>query len=275
MERCEMKTFILGLDGLEYNLVRDLDLSSLKQQQYGSLKVPLNERLKLPLSPEVWASFLAGKEIRREFSRHDPLEPLFKLLRLLRQHINLSLGLARSIDRIRRIAPFTLSRLTKFPDLETNSFLDVRDSKIINVPFYNYDGKAFEILRYLGAERISLERAVELIDNIYRWRKERILEATTEVAEDLVFAFMHFPDVPQHLLFTRPSKIKEYYFDLDRFVYEVKNRVEGFLLIVSDHGFNFESGEHSGHGFYSSNIALNPKPIGITDFFSILEDRST
>jgi len=47
---------------------------------------------------------------------------------------------------------------------------------------------------------------------------------------------------------------------------------EIIFIIVSDHGFDFEKGDHSMKGFYSSNIYLIPKPEKITDFYGIILD---
>jgi len=60
----EMKVFILGLDGLEYNFVEKWNLRNLKQREYGKLEVPISKR-GWPSSPEVWASFLTGKHIKK------------------------------------------------------------------------------------------------------------------------------------------------------------------------------------------------------------------
>ena len=82
---------------------------------------------------------------------------------------------------------------------------------------------------------------------------------------------MHFPDALQHLLFNKPLEIKKLYIDLDSYILVLKSRVKSSLfLIVSDHGFDLETKNHSKHGFYSSNISLNPKPKRITDFYNLI-----
>ena len=112
---------------------------------------------------------------------------------------------------------------------------------------------------------------------VYKDWKQRIFSEGEKLEDfDVVFAFMHFPDIIQHLLFIRPLKIKEFYVDLDNYVSILKRRIEAPLfLIVSDHGFDLETKTHSKHGFYSSSISLNPKPKRITDFYDLVMDRKT
>ena len=62
-----MKILIIGIDALEYNLVKKYNLKNLKQAQYIKIKVPINKELKKPTTPSVWASFLAGKIINCRF----------------------------------------------------------------------------------------------------------------------------------------------------------------------------------------------------------------
>jgi len=99
--------------------------------------------------------------------------------------------------------------------------------------------------------------------------EEKILEELKEAEDfDVVFAFLHYPDTLQHLSFTRPQKIRKLYMDLNIYVSALKRKVKApWFLIVSDHGFDLKEGIHSKHGFYSSNIPLNPKPKRITDFY--------
>ncbi len=55
--------FILAIDALDYELVKKLNLKNLKQLEYNKIEVPINEKLGVPISADVWASFLIGKNI--------------------------------------------------------------------------------------------------------------------------------------------------------------------------------------------------------------------
>ena len=59
--------FILGIDALDYELVDKLNLNNLKQLQYGKTIVPINEKIGIPSSPEVWSSFLIGEPTPTSF----------------------------------------------------------------------------------------------------------------------------------------------------------------------------------------------------------------
>lgn len=269
--------YILGLDGLEYDFVERWNCTNLKQSEYGKVKVPINEQIGVPLSPEVWASFLTGKRIRANFKK--PLSPLsivFRVSKFIRRHTNLSIGLGK---RIRENVPMKIHGQYNigFPILKDKTFLDLTNSREIGVPYYSFDNANFKINQNFAAGKISLKQAVGMQKDLYGKRKRQILRVTEKLQNvDVVFAYMVYPDALQHYLFTRPSEIKKHYLDLDNYVSLLKNTVKNFrrFIIVSDHGFSFETESHSKHGFYSSNVDLglvNPK---ITDFFDLVVHTS-
>jgi hypothetical protein len=270
------KIFILGLDGLEYELVKRWSLSNLMQKEYGRIEVPISEKTGMPESPQVWASFLTGKEMDVHFESPKPMKIaenfLIKPLSFIRKFIPLKLGLSK---RIRSLVVRRTKILRGFPELNERTFLDMTDSIAINAPFHNYDHKEFEILTMLGTEKVSLSECIDEMRLLYMERKADILIKPYKPAyakAKLIFAYMIFPDALQHLLFFRPEEIEMLYRDLDIFVSEVKKQKYDFFLIVSDHGFELKTGNHSLHGFYSSNRPLDPQPRRITDFYpKILE----
>mgnify|MGYP000642665177 CR=1 FL=1 len=258
------RIIILGLDGLEYDFVERWNLKNLKQREFGKLEVPINKDLGVPMSPEVWAAFLTGKYLPGlEFTRTPIVDFILEALRFMRKRIPVSLGLGR---RIRIKVPL------RFPELKERTFLDLTNSKEINVPYYSYDHKIFKIMNQFNAGKLSLREAVNEVLNVYIYRKRRILYEFENLGDfDVIFAFMHFPDALQHLLLNKPLAIRELYFDLDSYVSRLKRRVDASMfLIVSDHGFDLETKEHSMHGFYSSNVPLDPRPRRITDFYNLI-----
>jgi len=259
--------FILGLDGLEYDFVERWNLKSLKQKEYGKLEVPINKRTGVPLSPEVWAAFLTGKYVPGlDFTRTPMIDFILRTLEFMRKHVPVGFGLGK---RIRVKAP------RSFPKLNEKTFLDHTNSREINVPYYSYDNKIPEIMNRFDAGKLSLKETIREALEVYKEWKQMILDEAGKLeAFDVVFAYTHFPDSIQHLSFTKPSKIEEFYADLDNYVSVLKSRVEASLfLIISDHGFDLETKTHSKHGFYSSNISLNPKPKRITDFYDLVTSR--
>jgi len=258
-----MKVFILGLDGLDYNLVKKWSLKNLQQEVFGKLTVPISKQTGVPLSPDVWASFLTGKQVvGLDFVRNGPAAPLLKILKYIRKHINLGFGIGRPLSRR---AP-----ARTFPKLNMSTFIDRSDVVEINAPFYSYDHTIFFLIEQFGNDEISLQHALNRLVEIYEKRKKQILQETEEKlrSANIVFAYMHFPDGFQHFLFPKPQSLKKYYIDLDIFVLGLKEILNDIpFIIVSDHGFDIANGTHSRYGFFSSSFDMNPKPKHITDFY--------
>ncbi len=266
--------FILGIDALDYELVEKLNLNSLKQLEYSKIVVPIHKELGVPLSPEVWASFLTGTHVPKGFKnpRHFT-KFLGTLTRSLK--INCSKGVLKKL-KILYLKLFT--EPNKFDNLNKKTFLDITQSMEINVPFYSFDNKTFDIGHLFGLEELSLEQTVKEIILIYENRKTQIFSKIDNIRnEDVVFAFMHTADILQHCAYLRFFEIELHYIDLNNYVSSLKRKLvdsfgEVIFIIVSDHGFDFDKGTHSINGFYSSNTHLISKPEKITDFYKIILD---
>lgn len=257
-----VKVFILGLDGLEYNLVHKWNLSNLLQEQNGKTKVPINKKVGEPISPQVWGSFLTGHVVDKEFDKTGFRGPVAKILRFLRGYIPLSLGLGEKVGAT-----------TEFPELAETTFLDITDSKEINVPYYSFNNDIFKLLAKGRRENMTLTQKIRILKELYVKNKNQIALAVSEgLPQCLTFAFMSFPDAICHQAWLRPKFIRQFYHDLDYFVYKLKNELneDVLFLIISDHGFNIKKGSHSHHGFYSSNQPITPEPKRITDFFQLI-----
>ena len=241
------KLFILALDGLEYNTVHNAKLTYLQQRQYGKLVVPIHPKHNAPSSPEVWATFLTGKHIRKTMKR------IFK-------GTNGKYG-----------------HLSRFPELNQTTFLDVTNSKAINVPYYNYDNIVFDAIYRFGVTNMSTEDAVDALRNIYLYQKIQVLEEVDRCRDtDVIFAYMHFPDALQHFCIFKRDEIRKLYADMNDYIILLKDRVEKDVtfIIISDHGFDWDTLLHSHYGFYSINRPLTPSPSNITDFYNyIVEGR--
>jgi hypothetical protein len=273
------KLLVLGLDAIEYDFVVKWNLTNLLQNQYGKIRVPLDEKTGTPISGPVWASFLTGKaRADRWFFRNYKTAPtkkqklknkVFAILLLLRQYIPLRLKLTRKMG----VGMF-------YPDyLAERTFLDKTNSKAINVPFYNYDYKEFKLmgqaLRLLRKNEIDIEEAMRPIEDLWRERKIQLVNELEEVDEyDVVFFFHNCLDQLQHFAYRNLYRIHKMYVDMDSFVGVLKHMLNDWdILIVSDHGFDLQTKTHSLYGFFSSSATLNPKPTHITDLFGHICDR--
>lgn len=242
---------ILGLDGLDYELVRQWGLSALQQQYHGTITVPIDPEKGVPLSPEVWGSFLCGKHVRPTFKRvSKPLPFLKRLLYKL---------WGRRIGRIN----------VGFEPLRDPTFLDFMDSFTVNVPWYDGDYANYHILNQLAAGEILVTDALEALKRLYQQYTARFADAlVTHQDAELVFGYFPFPDDFQHLFLEKLTEIQRIYVDLNDYVAGLEIG-DAWFLILSDHGWDTEKLTHSQRGFYSSNQPMNPAPQHIMDFYAL------
>lgn len=266
-----MKVFILGLDALEYDFIEDWNLQNLKQTQFGKLRVPINEVVRQPSTPEVWASFLCGKHVKKQpfavYGRSRWNRKVTALLKALRKLMpfHLHLGLAARLQK----------KPIRFPELGERSFLDHPKIKPINVPYYNFDQRVFDVMFDFARGNLSHDEAIRRFRNLYVERKLKLLlQCTDKKLEEFrgVFTYFYMLDPIQHFYMDRVERMKRFYNNLnDDFVPRLKRNLEKWaFIIVSDHGYSPETQHHTNYGFYSSNIPLNPKPAEIYDFYHII-----
>jgi len=256
--------FILGLDGLDSDLVDKWGLTNLKQHQHGKITVPIDPDMNVPSTPTVWYQFLTGVEHN---AKHRQMPWSWHLLRKIKDFakkfgVHLSFGLSNRIKTLH------------FPPLQHETFLDHVNSVKINVPYYNFNSKDVDpILQGLNDKTVTLCTAKYLVHNVYERKKHRLFKRleTLEVV-DIVFAYLHFPDTVQHLSYPEPNQVRRHYENLNETVLELKKELppNTTFLIMSDHGFSFIEKTHSKYGFYSCNKPLTPEPKRITDFFNII-----
>ena len=228
------KIFVLGLDGLEHSLVEEWNLKSFKQNEYGKISVPITKKYNQPTTPHVWASFLTGKNNPLVFKT----TPLRKM-RNLANRINSRLRMV-----LKRIIPKRLTTMeVSFPKLGERTFIDLAKSKEIGAPFYSYRyQKVAEVTHSLDAGNISLLQAINTIKRFYEYDKKYLLKEAGNIKdEDIIFAYLHFPDLLSHFYWLRPPKLKAHYIDLANFTAKLKKRIFcDRFIIVSDHGFNIK-----------------------------------
>lgn len=264
--------FILGIDALDYDLVEKLNLNNLKQLEYGKVIVPINEKIGIPHSPEVWASFLVGERMSMNFiSSSYYINLMLRVLGFFHISTN-NIFITKALNLLKKL---NIRSNISFGNLNKDTFLDIIKSKEINVPYYSFDHLTFNISTLFGVSKISLKQAIIEIKSIYEMRKKQIIREIKDIENyDVVFAFMHTTDLLQHLSLSIDD-IEKHYIDLDNYVsrlkLELENSFECFtFILVSDHGFDFDKETHSMNGFYSSSTHLIPIPEKITDFYGII-----
>lgn len=241
---------------MDFDIAVDLNLSNILQTQFERIQVPISKILGMPSSPEVWASFLCAERVEMRFKgrkRHGILKYIVKLKKALPF---ISFGLGAKIS----------GKAKGFPELERKTWVDLPNVKEVNVPYFSYKNEIFEYTQQFAEDK-DLDAYKKKVLALYERDTKRImLEVNSEVAHpecDILFAYLHFPDMFNHLWFQDLDALYSHYQKMDDFVKEVLDLVEDtHVIIISDHGFDISKGDHSDFGFISSNKFMNfPKDI--------------
>jgi hypothetical protein len=150
----------------------------------------------------------------------------------------------------------------------------IPNSKAFNVPYVNYKPETFRIAHEFGKSNLSIDEALFQSLELCEKRKHELFQEVSEALEsDFVMAFIHFPDIVQHLGFLSKGVIEHHYHGLNSFVSELRHIIpkDVFFFILSDHGFDRNTALHSNHGFFSSNIKLENKPKSIFEVHELIK----
>jgi len=264
------RIFILALDGLEYDLVKQWKLRNLMQRKYGKISIPpsyYHKDEKVPYTPIIWASFITGlppeKHTIRSIFTYGKFWDLIRNMPFIKsikgkRKIFWKIGLKPRVVDKRDLGKETL-------------FEEIAPSIAIDVPAYNEPSevnlKLAEILT-----KNDLKQYVNAIWEVYKDRKRRVFEKIGENWK-LFMAYFKIADLLGHVYIAKSLKhLQKVYLTLDELTYELKTKIpdDVIFLIVSDHGMKPEqdgTGTHSLHAFYSTNIETDWEPKDITDFY--------
>lgn len=146
-----MKLVFLGLDGLEYDFVGRWRLDNPKQQECGKIIVPIDPRIGVFSSPQVWATFLTGQHLGGLESKRAGFTGRFvDLLELIRHHVPLSMGLRKSLAKHTH---------KSVPKLDTATFEDKQNVTQIDAPHCSYDNMVFSVIQEYVRHQVPIDRA--------------------------------------------------------------------------------------------------------------------
>ena len=96
---------------------------------------------------------------------------------------------------------------------------------------------------------------------------------------DLFMAYMRAIDHYGHQKFGTRSLFNRYKL-MDLFIHEIKQKVDGLLLICSDHGFQQledtkTGGRHSDHAFYSLSQNIDMEMDSLLDLYPLVKKALT
>ncbi|RLF21255.1 MAG: hypothetical protein DRM97_06925 [Thermoprotei archaeon] len=284
-----MKVLIIGLDGLEPNLVEKWRIEGFKQKIHGRHYVG---SLRTLYTPILWACILTGMDVTKHGydSRSlrvkraldglpGPLRPLYRLrLKLLGgknlhlRSLMVKLKLAKAYPPI--IMPQHLIEKT-FIEKAKRQGLRV---EAIEVPSYNEDRNATyrgmcakHALAPLSEKKSLLE---ELVEDAHQ-RIERSMQAIRD-SYDLVFVYLPLPDLAHHMFFRGLKELillRAHYGVLESMIQPLLKLASErgyFSLIISDHGFDIKKYYHSEYGFWSMSHKPPKEPQTIFDIYDIV-----
>lgn len=235
---------VFAIDALEHELVEEFDCQNLKQAIYG--KTDISEFTQ-PRTMVLWSSFMTGENKEEEILEKGD-EEMWK---------------------------------TQIP-LEETFFSEFENPKIIDLPGFSYDreqhDKERELLKSFFDEAESQEEKKEIRKKYnqhglkhHKKIKEEFMNVLKE-PHDFILGYFSAADVVGHLNFGNKTLMKMIYDDLNGIAGEVKEIIDGHLLILSDHGMEGLGmfGDHNEYGFWSFDEECDLENPKITDFASFL-----
>lgn len=270
-----MKMLVIGIDGLEYDLVEKFNLENLKQEEYSKVKVPLSEGEIYPHTPEVWGSFLTGNHFKKQFKYSTSfLNILPFLAKMKNKFIKKRTGIGKFILDLFSKTSIDMSK--SFPKLEQKTFMEHCNSDYCNIPFFDFSekfaGKISPITKKFKKGQVSYQEYKSFVKNMYTTTKKRMFEKLKNTNSDLFFGYFYYLDLLQHHFFKDKELIKNAYKEVDKTVKKLIDLSKAdFVLIISDHGS--KNGKHTKHGFYSFNKKIGLDFPYITDFYDIIMEN--
>lgn len=270
------RIIILGIDGLEYNLVTEWNLKHLQQRAY--TKTDLSD-FKVIVTPPIWASMLTGRKIP------EIEEPFIRRQKFIANQGNIAKVKTPWYVKLgAKVLPLSIRKklgdtITSNPFEKTYDYLlrtkkyrtmfDYFEKTWTNgVPSYGRNVSNPEVKAAMAeAVRGNLKPLLEYAFKTYERDRKALFEAL-EGDYELIFWYTPFLDEISHFLIRKKLKLMNVYLDLNKLARNVSEKLDedDVLYIISDHGMepipgDPRGGDHSDHGFFSSNTGeLIKKP---------------
>lgn len=272
-----MRVFILGLDGLEHNLVaKNPGLKNLRQKEYGKLRLPRQVMVKTkegdltPYTPLVWSTMVTGRlpeETGLMYAQWNN-----RVMNLLKR-LTIKVGL----DKVKgKGKVLTFMGFKKIPwsreNYHVKTIFDLTSKSIqVNVPTVDPKwklcfAKGLTIAQLKDKMRLHFVKVSEKI------------KMETKKDWELFMGYTRLLDIFGHTAWNTKELMRMYQ-KADSLVGELKKLIDGkyLFLVVSDHGMERlkgtkHGGKHTFYAYYSSNIPLNLEASTIADVFRIVED---
>ncbi|MCK4327423.1 MAG: alkaline phosphatase family protein [Candidatus Diapherotrites archaeon] len=274
---------ILGMDALDYYLVKEFGLPYLQLEEYGKTDI---SGIGAAVTPIMWSSFLTGRDMFREVA--GGRKKVFSYYKGFRKkYIEIEPGFVKKarkkvtgkIRPMEKIYDFKESWNIRVPAEKT--FLgDFKSYKALSVPGFNQPREEKDYLhqmmkKFLKNEITEVEYKEATLE-FHRKSKAGALKALKE-KPDLLFWYTPVTDVWGHLFFSDKETMYALYKEMNDFARQILEEFDPeLLLIVSDHGMQemkSGGGEHLNldYAFYACTPRLGLKDPSILDFRGIMK----
>ena len=234
-----MRVFVLGLDGLEYELATKFD--ALRQNDFGKVRNDATDTW----TPLCWGCVVTGLPPQR-------LRPL--------------------LERKGRYWLLKPEVRTIFDDVPRHVKLFV---PCINPHRLYWSDEHTRLI--LPALRGDVAKRLKYELECQRMLNEQFREVMKRIDADWDLFFVHFnnPDMFQHVFVCNRRKTLAFYERLDDLVSQIWRRLDDDVarLVLSDHGFACRDGKtpwHTDYAFYSCNVRLNLRNPHLCDFYGVI-----
>ena len=279
------KIIILGIDGLEYNLVKEWGLKNLMQKTY--CKMDLSE-YKVVVTPPIWGSMLTGK------IDEEVMKIWVKQAQVTGHGVNVE---QKWWAKLGKYLPFSLAYWIEFNILSHFIGQDpfqttvnyVKEKKLPNI-FQFFKKPWTNGIPSYGRKIITKESKRLLKDAVqgrqgpyrqfimddYKEDKKQLFSILDKKDHDLIFWYTTLIDNFGHMDSGKPIKLMKHYLEMNEVAGKVKKSCPGAIIyILSDHGMERMEpkknawGMHSNHAFFSSsNGEKIEKPYQFYDLIS-------
>lgn len=271
-----MRVCILGYDGLDYNLVEQLNLKNIMQSEYGKVNVPIVGGIDDPSTPIVWTSFITGQppEIHGVDMPELWNNDFDNIRRILRKHKTIH-NMVRRLKigyKVRK----SVGAEAKYPsrkNIRCETLFDVIEPSIaLGIPVFNKNlQEIYPIGDVIKARKNQLFRK-EFEKNVRDIFKQEQIQLFDVLKNEWMLLMIHFhiTDLFGHA-FWGTTKLITLYEEMENLTRNVKKELsnDDFLLIISDHGMSKLG--HTKTGFFSLSHKIGLKNPDITDFFKIIK----
>jgi hypothetical protein len=276
-----MRVTIIGIDGLDYDIVEAMELRNLQQEVCGKLTIPrecyreLGKGVFSPWTPLCWMSIITGQippvELRQEKKkvysndRIDWVRRNFgKYLGFMRGKRKLLMKYGVEVSKYKMVETPIIREMDTIFDLAVK-YID------FNIPSYSegYTLRPFEV-ETEGLEHLQL---FDKEDQLVKKFIKTVLNSSPSY--DLFMAYMRAIDHYGHQMYGTKDLFNRYKL-MDLFIHEIKKQIDGLLIICSDHGFQQlegtrTGGRHSDFAFFSLNKEMDVKMNSLLDVYPLVK----